>query len=137
MPTMSCQLQHHQLHQCLCQSINKTLPENRRDFKIFFSYLTSIRCAVNEGSHCAEAACQILQGYMLGYTIPLKNNEFEVLSTSTLFKAIPTMVYHCINDNPPVITGPKLKYLKVRVKDLLMIKKRTSMSLDKFFLLVF
>src|SRR5688500_14465553 len=43
----------------------KTLAENRRDFKDFFSCLTNIRCAVVEGGHRCEAACRSLQGYML------------------------------------------------------------------------
>ena len=38
----------------------KTIAQNIRDFKDFFSYLTNIRCALVEGSHWCEAACCML-----------------------------------------------------------------------------
>src|SRR5688500_15644357 len=45
---------------------NKSLAQNRHDFKDFFSCMTNIQCAVVEGSHRCEAACRTLQGYQLG-----------------------------------------------------------------------
>ena len=105
--------------------------------KIFFSYLTSIRCAVIEGSHHVEAACQILQGYMLVTPSLLKNNKLFIPSTSTLFKAIPTMVYHCINDNPSDITRTVLKYLKSQSERIANDKEKIIHVTWHTFLLVF
>ena len=76
---------------------HKSIAQNRRDFKDFFSYLTNIRCAVIEGSHWCEAACQVLQGYKLGDPIPLEYHELNVPPSSTLFKHITTHVYSCNN----------------------------------------
>ncbi len=79
---------------------NKSLAENRHDFKDFFSCLTNIRCAVVEGLHCCEAACRTLQGYQLGAPIPLHyDNTIDVPFTSTLFKPISTFVHYCEDDN--------------------------------------
>jgi hypothetical protein len=72
---------------------NKSLAENRRDFKDFFSCLTNIRCAVVEGSHRCEAACRSLQGYQLGDSIPLDHHDIEVPPNSTLFNLTSTQVY--------------------------------------------
>ena len=74
---------------------NKTLPQNRQEFKSFFSCLTNIRCAVVEGGHRIEAACRTLQGYKLGDPLPLKfDKSLFVPASSTLFKPIPTRVFY-------------------------------------------
>ena len=78
---------------------NKTLPENRRDFKDFFSCLTKIRCAVVEGGHCCEAACRILQGYRLGDPVPLEQLDIQVPENSTLFQQQQTVVYYSPDEN--------------------------------------
>src|SRR5687767_3033856 len=90
----------------------KTLAENRRDFKDFFSCLTNIRCAVVEGGHRIEAACRTLHGYKLGAYIPLHYNaEVDVPASSTLFKPIPTNVYYSQNEGM-VINKDVIKYFR-------------------------
>ena len=42
------------------------LASNRLHFKMFFSCLTKIRCAIVEGSHCLESSSRLLQGFSLG-----------------------------------------------------------------------
>jgi hypothetical protein len=56
--------------------------------------LTSIQCAVVEGGHRCEAACQVLQGYHLGDHIPLEQKGVNVPPESTLFQESPTAVYY-------------------------------------------
>jgi hypothetical protein len=89
----------------------KSLSENRRDFKDFFSCLTNIRCAVVEGGHCCEAACRNLQGYELHDLIPLQQKSINVPSYSTLFKPVSTQVYFC-QDKDKILDGSVLKYLR-------------------------
>jgi hypothetical protein len=90
---------------------NKSLAENRRDFKDFFSYLTNIRCSIVEGSHRCEAACRILQGYQLGDPVPLDHHDVVVPDSSTLFKLIPTQVYYRRNTELK-LNRDVLKYLR-------------------------
>ena len=78
----------HQLQLPFIYEDKKTLAENRREFKDFFSCLTNIRCAVVEGGHCCEAASQILQGYLLGDSIPLQQTGIDVPPNSTLFEPV-------------------------------------------------
>src|SRR5687767_1395997 len=73
----------------------KTLAENRRDFKDFFSYLTNIRCAIVEGGHRCEAACRMLQGYLIGDDMPLEYHPVNIEPDSTLFRPTGIIVYHC------------------------------------------
>src|SRR5688572_14279255 len=72
----------------------KTLYKNRCDFKDYFSYLTNIRVAVIEGGLCLEAACWILQGYVLGETIPLESFDPNIPQSSTINKQIGIHVYN-------------------------------------------
>lgn len=90
---------------------NKTLAKNRCDFKDFFSCLTNIRCVVVEESHCCDTACWTLQGYKLGYPIPLAHHNFDIPPASTLFKSIPAHVYDHKNEGIQLNT-PVLKYFK-------------------------
>ena len=90
---------------------NKTLGQNRCDFKDFFSYLTNIRCAVVEGSHRCEAACRVLHGYMLGDTIPLESHPLPLPDTSKLFKTILTTVYFG-RDEKMELNQPLLKHFR-------------------------
>jgi hypothetical protein len=89
----------------------KTLAENRREFKDFFSCLTNIRCAVVEGGHRCEAASRILQGYLLGDSIPLQQTGIDVPPNSTLFKPVQTQVYYCQDDDVK-LDAFVLKYLR-------------------------
>ena len=73
--------------------------------------MTNIKCAVIEGCHWVEAACQTLQGYQLGAPILLVYNELDVPPTSTLFKSIPTRIYHFIEDTMDIKTST-LDFLK-------------------------
>src|SRR5687767_1910440 len=88
----------------------KTLAENRRAFKDFFSCLTNIRCAIVEGGHRCEAACRTLQGYVLGDPIPLQQKGINITSNSTLFKPVTTQVYFCQDKNKK-LDGSVLEYL--------------------------
>jgi hypothetical protein len=96
---------------------NKSLPENRRNFKDFFSCLTKIRCAVVEGGHRCEAACRILQGYRLGDPVPLEQSDIQVPENSTLFQLQQTVVYYSPNDNLP-LDSTVLEYLKAISKQI-------------------
>ena len=98
-------------------NMHKSIAQNRRDFKDFFSYLTNIRCAVVEGSHRCEAACRTLQGYLLGDHIPLEYNELDVPASSTLFKKIATEVYS-IQDEHMMLEVNIFDYLKEKSKKL-------------------
>ena len=71
---------------------NISLQQNRRQFKDF---LTNVRCAVVEGSHCCEATCQTLHGYQLGDPVPLKYAGVEAPPASTVFQNIGVQVYFC------------------------------------------
>ena len=89
----------------------KSIAQNRRDFKDFFSYLTNIRCAIVEGSHRCEAACRMLQGYLLGEELPLEYCAIHIPPTSTLFKLMGIQVYHC-QDAHPKLNNNVLKELQ-------------------------
>ena len=90
----------------------KSLAENRRNFKDFFSCLTNIRCAVVEGLHRCEAACRTLQGYQLGAPISFHcDSEVDVPPSSTLFKPISTHVHYCQSDGM-VISKDVLKHFR-------------------------
>ena len=115
----------------------KTLGQNRRDFKDFFSCLTNIRCAVIEGSHCCEAACRILQDYMLGDDIPLEQFPQTLPLTSTLFKTISTQVYYCERDgmqlNTDVLAHFKEVSKKVFVQKELIVTKTWQLFFSRVF----
>src|SRR5688572_1242848 len=90
----------------------KSLAENRRNFKDFFSCLTNIRCAVVEGSHRCEASCRTLKGYQLGAPIPFQfDKKVDVPPSSTLFKPISTHVHYCQSDGM-VISKDVLKHFR-------------------------
>lgn len=94
---------------------HKSIVKNRHDFKDFFSYLTNIRCAVIEGSHRVEGACQVLQEYKLGDPIPLQYHKLNLPPSSTLFKNITTHVYHC-NNAGQKLNDTVFDYLKEKSK---------------------
>ena len=89
----------------------KSLAENRHDFQDFFSCLTNIRCAVIEGAHCCEAACQLLHGYDLGDPVPLDEKRFNIPSNSTLFKKVGTQVYY-FQEEDMILSDDVLNQLK-------------------------
>ena len=101
----------HQLQFPYVYDSKKTLGQNRRDFKDFFSCLTNIRCAVIEGSHRCEAACRVLQDYDPSDEIPMEQYPHFIPPTSTLFKTISTQVYYCERDGMELNTDV-LKYFK-------------------------
>ena len=90
---------------------NMSLAENRHEFKDFFSCLTNVRCAVVEGAHRCEAACRMLQGFVMAYPVPLIQQNFELSPTCTLFKPIGTQVYYCQSDNLK-LNSTVLKHLR-------------------------
>ena len=67
--------------------------------KSFFLFLTNVRCAVIEGSHCCEAASQVLQQYRIGGPVPLAHNPRHVPLPpgSTIFRPVQTWLYYCKN----------------------------------------
>ena len=77
----------------------KIFGKNRLDFKEFYQFLTNVRCAVIEGSHCCEAASQVLQNYRIGDPVPLASNprRASLPPSSTIFRPVPTWLYYCKN----------------------------------------
>ena len=108
----------HQLKLPFVYDEDKSLAQNRYDFKDFFSCLTNIICAVIEGGHRCEAASRILQGFCLGDSIPLEHNEIKILETSTLFN---DMLLCCtiVKMKKRYCMDKSLTILKISVKRLL------------------
>jgi len=74
--------------------------------------------------HWCEAACRTLYGYELGDSIPLQSNDNLIVpSTSTLFKAIPTQVYICQNEDQELDTSI--------LEDLKKISKKLALDKEK------
>ena len=83
----------------------------------FFSCLTTIRCDVVEGQHKCESAARILQGFLLGEHVPLRNNstDYTIPEDSTLFKQVQTILYYCQNDEK-MLDNTIVKHMKKQVK---------------------
>ena len=99
------------------------LASNRLHFKMFFSCLTKIRCAVVEGSHRLKSSSRLLQGFSLGSPIPLRMDADQLPPGCTVFKPVQTNVYDRLDKG--LVLGQKArKVLRIISKKISEDKKR-------------